>query len=443
MIRKNTKIFILTFSTLIMGLNNHIPAQDSRILKIKEGLQSEKIMYRLTEPEEIMEILGSPQNRVERKDGGMVGLDLHYPDLVLSFWKMRDDPVPFTLWEIKYKGENLDIGRSKKLKLRTNDDLKKIDRFWGFSNISLARLDLRDEDKIINAMSFDSRTEWPEAEKLPEGFDPEKLISNAKSPGLGVGELHKEGIDGTGIGLAIIDQPLLLGHEEYTHRIVRYDATGLSHMPPQMHASPVTSIAVGKNLGVAPGATLTYFAVPMWEPSNLPYIRSLERIMELNKNLPETERIRVVSISTGMFKHYEHYEEWVKTLNQAEDQGILIVTCDPDFLHYGILSLSPGQDPDDVRSYSPGIYSSEKNVIRVPGSNKTIASHMGNDVYTFDRGGGISWGAPYIAGLAALAFQVNPDLKPAEILEILIRTATPCETVPIVNPQAFIEAARK
>jgi subtilisin family serine protease len=292
-------------------------------------------------------------------------------------------------------------------------------------------------------MSYDSLTEWPSPEKLPRGFNPEELLENAKSPGLGVRALHAEGIDGKGIGLAIIDQPLLLGHEEYTHRLVRYDATGLSQMPPQMHGPPVASIAVGKNLGVAPGATLTYFAVPTWKRSNLPYIQSLKRIMELNKSLPEDERIRVISISTGMFRHYEHYKEWEKVLHQAETSGILVVTCDPEFVNYGMLSLAPGADPADFRNYSPGSYSSEKDIIRVPGSNKTMASHRGNDVYTFDRSGGMSWGAPYIAGLAALAFQVNPDLKPEEILKILLRTATPTQTIPIVNPRAFIEAARK
>ncbi len=437
------KSFVLALCIMIFPPSSHSQAQDDLFSKIKKGISSEIIVYRLTSLEEVKALLGPPSQEVESKDGGMQGVELQYPDFVLTFWKMRNDPVPYTLREVKYKGEVIDIGRSKKLTLRSNDDLQKIDSFWGFENIALVRLDLRNKQKIVNAMSYDSLTDWPVKERLPKGFDPSHLMQNAKSPGLGVQALHEEGIDGTGIGIAIFDQPLLLGHQEYTHRLVRYDATGLSHMDPQMHGSPVASIAVGKNLGVAPGATLTYFAVPMWQSDNQPYIHSMERIFELNKIIPENERIRVVSISTGMFSRFLHYDEWQEILNRAENLGVLVVTCDPSFLNYGILSLLPGKDPENSQSYTAGIYSSKTDTIRVPGANKTIASHRGTEVYTFDRSGGMSWGAPYIAGLAALAFQVNPDLKPDEIIKILISTATPTTSVPIVNPHAFIEAVRK
>jgi len=49
---------------------------------------------------------------------------------------------------------------------------------------------------------------------------------------------------------------------------------------------------------------------------------------------------------------------------------------------------------------------------------------------------------PYMAGLAALAFQVNPEIKPAQILELWTATATKTAVGPIVNPPRFIEAVR-
>jgi hypothetical protein len=140
-----------------------------------------------------------------------------------------------------------------------------------------------------------------------------------------------------------------------------------------------------------------------------------------------------------MFPHYPHYEEWQEILAQMENHGIFIATCDPAVLDYGILSLNPGENPDKFESYKPGIYVSAGDVIRVPGANKTVASHRGHDVYTFDRMGGMSWGAPYIAGLAALAYQVNPDIQPKEIIQILIETIVKTDAGPIVNPGAFIE----
>jgi subtilisin family serine protease len=54
----------------------------------------------------------------------------------------------------------------------------------------------------------------------------------------------------------------------------------------------------------------------------------------------------------------------------------------------------------------------------------------------------MSWAAPYLAGLAALAFQVNPGIKPAKIKELLVKTATKTKAGPIVNPKAFINGVK-
>lgn len=147
----------------------------------------------------------------------------------------------------------------------------------------------------------------------------------------------------------------------------------------------------------------------------------------------------MVSISTGGFSSQPHFKEWKEILGQAESLGILVVTCDQAILDYGMLSLKQGEDPDKPDNYNPGYYSSEGDVIRIPGSNKTVASHRGNDVYTFDSMGGMSWGAPYIAGLAALAYQVDPDIQPKEIIRLLIETVVKTDAGPIVNPGGFID----
>lgn len=409
------------------------------LTKIKNGIDSGKIAYKLTEPEEIKTLLGSPKTETERKSGGSLVLEFEYPDMSILFGKMRNDPAPFTIRKVIFQGKKVDIGEGNKVVLRSSDDIRKIDKFWGFQNISLVRLDLRDKIELINSMTFDTLTEWPSEDKLPVGFNPAKLLKEGKTPGLGIRFLHEKGIDGSGIGIAIIDQPLLLGHEEYSSRIIRYDATGLDGISPQMHGSPIASIAVGKNIGIAPGASLTYFAVPMWESDNTPYVNALRKIFKLNKKLPDKEKIRVVSISTGMFPKFKNFDEWNEVLNQAEKLGILVVTCDQAILEYGILSLIPGEDPDSVQSYKPGKYVSEDDTIRVPGANKTVASHRGNDVYTYDRKGGMSWGAPYIAGLAVLAYQVDPEITPQNIVRYLIETAVNTKSGPVVNPKEFIK----
>jgi len=436
-------LFIGTaFAGLLAAVAGECRAQDP-LSRIKQGISEGKICYKLAEPEDVKALIGAPQEESQSQDGGMLLLELKYPNITILFGKMKDEPMPFTLRSITAGGERLDIGQNKKLLLRNEGDLKKIDRFYGFQNISLARLDLTNRAELLNSMSFDTLTEWPENVKLPAGFDPGFLLENHKNPGLGIRALHRKGIDGRGVGVAVIDQPLLLGHREYTFQIVRYDKSGLLEFPPQMHGSPVTSISVGRDLGVAPAAALTYIAVPMWKNDNLFYIEALKKIFELNKILPAAEKIRVISISDGAFPGQPHYEEWKEILRKAESLGILVVTCDRSVLKYGILAAQPGKDPDDPRNYRPGKYTWPDDILRIPAGNRTLASFRGNDVYMFDRDGGMSWAAPYIAGLAALAFQAAPEIAPQRIIQLLIETAAKTDAGPVVNPEGFIKAVKK
>ena len=82
----------------------------------------------------------------------------------------------------------------------------------------LRAMDLRGAD--LFKTTFDSFTSWPSREMLPEGFDPERVLEWGKCPGLGVRELHERGVTGKGVHVAIIDQPLLMDHEEYKDQLV-------------------------------------------------------------------------------------------------------------------------------------------------------------------------------------------------------------------------------
>jgi len=304
-------------------------------------------------------------------------------------------------------------------------------------------MDLRSYLQLLETMPFDSRTEWPGPDKLPDGFDPTALLEDGKNPGLGVRALHKQGVDGRGVGIAIIDQPLLKDHIEYADRIVQYEAIGVKGVPVQMHGPPVSSIAVGKTCGVAPAASLYYFAVPMWKPENKPYSDIIDKLIKLNANPNTTEKVKVVSISTGMFSQQANFERWQEALKKADQNGILIVTCAQDSIQYGMLAKIPGKDPDNPASYRSGIYGVRPGAVLVPTSNRTTASHTGSDIYSYWREAGMSWAAPYLAGLAVLAYQVNPEIEPKTIVTLLYKTAVKTNIGEVIQPENFIEAVRK
>ena len=405
---------------------------------LDRAIASGQLSFRLTEPPEVIALFEDPEKTEELRDGEMIIQLLRYPDTIVAFGKKPNDQSPFTLIAVEFQGQRLDIGQNRKIAPRNEKDLAKFDAFTGFQNVSLARLDLRNQSELLQRMPFDSLTEWPPADKLPLDFDPQLRLSSGLYPGLGLRDLHQKGIDGRGVGIAIIDQPLVREHVEYRHAITSYELIGVDGVPPQMHGPAVASIAVGKNRGVAPGSPLTFFAVPMWKPENQPYIDALKKILELNRTKPEGEKIRVVSISTGMFKEQAHYAEWLSVCKEVEESGVFLVTCDQSALAYGTLVRIPGRDPDDPEAYRSGRYRAPNSVLLVPTGNMTRASQTGPEVYAFDAEGGMSWAAPYIAGLAALAYQVNPKVSPSEIRAALGSTATVTTAGPVVNPRGFI-----
>jgi serine protease AprX len=442
-------------ATCLLGAQNG-PARAQPVReKARQAAQEGKIAYKLTTPEELKELLGPPADEKKNQDGGMELLTLQYPDLTARFGRMREFPAPFTLLTLgsgggvldsllgKQKGGPIDIGQNRQAVLRSEADLAKFDPFWGLANVSLAKLDLREHKAALEKMPFDSRTVWPPRDKLPEGYDPARRLEEGKNPGLGVRGLQARGLDGRGIGIAIIDQPLLQNHVEYAERLVRYEPIEVPWTGPQMHGSAVCSIAVGKHCGVAPQAALYYYAIPTWKwLEDKPYAELLEKIVEFNQGLTDQPKIRVVSISIGAFSERPGFDLWQAAVAKAARNGILVVTCDPTFLRYGTLKRDPFEDPNDPTHYRRARYSAPRDVLWVPVGNRTMAGHEGPDVYTYDIEGGMSWGAPYLAGLAALAFQIDPDIQPAQIVELWTTTATRTAVGPVVNPPKFIEAVR-
>jgi len=189
---------------------------------------------------------------------------------------------------------------------------------------------------------------------------------------------------------------------------------------------------------------VVYFVAALGWGDNRPCCDILNEIIRFNQNRDLSEQIRVVSISYGGFSQQAHFDRWREALAKAEQNGVLVVTCSHGgFLIYGTLAHITGKDPDDPLSYRQGKYSLAMDVLRVPAGNRTIASHYGPDMYTFDRTGALSWAAPYLAGLAALAYQVDPEIQPKTIVELWLQTAVRTDAGPIVNPVGFIEAVRK
>lgn len=337
--------------------------------------------------------------------------------------------------------------------LDSKDPFKMDLRSYDLSNLNI-------EDRLDDLMyaDFDSKTKWPE--NLPSGYNPNDIIELGKNPGLRVRTLHDKGITGKGIGIGIIDQQLLVDHVEYKDNLKMYEEIHCQKASAQMHGPAVASIAVGKSVGAAPDADLYYIAERHGDYKNNEFIwdftwvaKSIDRLLEVNKDLPEDEKIRVISISVGWDKSQKGYDEVMDAVEKATEAGIFVVSSslfETHNLFFHGLGREPLNNPNDANSYDPGLWWAKKffeiegsynnyiakvlkerdpevnfdpdKVILVPMDSRTTASPTGNEDYVFYRNGGWSWSIPYIAGVYALACQVDPEITPEVFWNIAAET---------------------
>jgi hypothetical protein len=331
----------------------------------------------------------------------------------------------------------------------------------------LSRLDLREAAIALTHANFDDRTVWPAPDRLPPGFDRQRIVELAKNPGLGVRSLHEKGITGRGVGIAIIDNPLLTDHQEYAQRLRLYEEDNVrSETEAHMHGPAVASIAVGKTVGVAPEADLYYIgrwpfdvevAAGGQPPVTFKYeAEAIQRILQINEQLPPDRKIRVISISFGWAFGQRGYLEVTAAAQKAKAAGLLVI-CSSTLEVHGFKFHGLGRDlmsnPDDFASYRPvrwltSLYANH-DCLLVPMDARATASPTGKGEYAFYGDGGWSWAIPYIAGMYALAAQVDPQITPERFWALALKTGRTIETKdggktgslgPILDPVALIAA---
>ena len=330
----------------------------------------------------------------------------------------------------------------------------------------LSALDLSEQFDYLLLAMFDDKTIWPSPENLPSEYDIEKILAYGKDPGLGVSTLHDQGVTGHGVGIAIIDQILLADHIEYRDQLRLYeeldDITGGRS---SMHGAAVVSIAVGKTVGVAPDADLYYIATHRNNGEDFSYLaRGIERLLEINAQLPAERKIRVITMQIGWGSDVLGYGQLMAAIQRAQTENILVISSSLEsytpFKFHG-LGRSPLDDPDDINAYTPGYFWSPyffdgagdtDDRLLVPMDSRTLAGPTSIDEYAFYFQGGWSWAIPYIAGVYALAAQIDPEITPEVFWELALQTGAfitlehedaTYELGPIIDPIAIISALKE
>ncbi len=280
-------------------------------------------------------------------------------------------------------------------------------------------------------------------------------IEEGKNPGLGIFNLHKDGINGNGIHVAIIDQNLDREHSEYKNSICDFRVYGDSDKEEiSMHGPSVVSILSGKSLGVAPGSLIHYFNIPGGGiPENIPeHVQSLKDIIEYNNSVVEELKIKIISLSAGI-KESIKIKEWEEIKNEVRQRGVTLLDSSKYTQeHFGYMCGGAEQNKDNVDSYrfpdwimkNKDFDEIKKNFIIVPSDYRTRASSWtGVRKYEYDKEGGLSWSIPYFAGILAMALQVNPKLTEKEFENIVKSSVIINKNgYKVINPQGIIEKAK-
>ncbi|MBI2252341.1 MAG: S8 family peptidase [Armatimonadetes bacterium] len=281
---------------------------------------------------------------------------------------------------------------------------------------------------------------------------------------LGVNKIHQLGFTGKGIGIAFLDSGIY-PHLDFGNRIVCFkDFINQKKIPydDRGHGTHIAGDAAGGGLisqgkfkGMAPEADLISLKVLNKKgkgyTSNI--IKAINWVIKHRKEY----NIKVLNISFGFPVKISYKDDpIIKILAEAEKLGITIVAAagndGPEEKSIGspanapfILTVGALDDHDSIQKTDDSIYKFSSigptlidNIpkpdliapgVRITGTNaidsfldktKPALSHKGKYYLTLT---GTSFASPITAGITALLIQANPNLKPKDIREILMKTA--------------------
>jgi serine protease AprX len=312
-------------------------------------------------------------------------------------------------------------------------------------------LDLRGLDldlALIRTLWFNEKTVWDPDDRILAM----NVMALGKNPGLGVRSLHARGLTGLGVNVAIIDQNMCLDHPEFAGKIAIYRDMGCFRPADEgsMHGPAVTSLLVGQTIGTAPGARVFYAAVPSWNKDAQYYADALDWICAENRLLAVGQKIRAVSVSAAPSGQGSPFTvnnaAWDQAVARAEAEGILVLDCTVQhgWVQTGYYNVDA---PEDVTAASSGFpktgppASCAATWVCAPNSFRTQAEEYGCGApsYQYMGQGGLSWAVPYVAGVLALGWQLQPAIDSEHMVGLLRAAAYVKNGCRIIDPPRFID----
>lgn len=315
---------------------------------------------------------------------------------------------------------------------------------WGFCYKDMSKNDLSELDiDHLNKITFNSSTIWPDKSKMPVNFNPENLLTERKTPMIGINELHSKGITGKGVIVATIDSGFQGGnHEEFNGskiKVINLEKNSENHF----HAEGVLSNLCGQNLGIAPEVGCYHYNTFISQKGR--DLSIYNALNDINNKLDKGVKIRAVNISGPlMLDNCEFKLKIKKIVDDIESKGCKIVDSNifgKTFtnVEYGI--ESDIQNINDLKKAKWQKTVSDK--VGFVCGGKVTPEFCSNNGYKYEQESCYSWTIPQAVGLYALCLQVNENLtweefekiskKTSQVNDNGIRVASPAQIVRIAH----------
>lgn len=316
-----------------------------------------------------------------------------------------------------------------------------------FQNTDLRKYNFANDYDLVTKFDYSLETKWPSKNKLPKNFDPLEFMEWAKNPGLGLKELHSYGLTGKGVSIAYVDQNISKkAHPEleeidlhYFENVFRNYVKG--NVEASMHGPAVLSLMAGKDIGVAPEATIYFEANPAWLRDQRSHADCIRDLIKINNELPVDKKFKVIGFSDNIDSSESNSEDFQLAVEEAKKAGIYVLFCGG----FKVVSAEPMSDRDNPNNYTPVLWKGEKviyeeNQLYIP-TDRTYAASQKD--YQKSAIGGLSWTTPYIIGLMAIGWQINPDLSVEQLLDMMVTSAYKFDGIQrggLINPKGYVRA---
>lgn len=269
---------------------------------------------------------------------------------------------------------------------------------------------------------------------------------------LGINDLHKQGIMGNGITIAVLDTGIS-NHPDFDNRITAFKncvGTNIRYYDDEGHGSHVTGIIAGDGKmsrgilrGIAPHTNIVSVKVldekGMGKEENV--IEGIRWIIDNGKRL----NVRIVNISFGTFGHQnEQNRRLIDAVELLWDLGYIVVAAAGNN-GPGISTVStPGDSrkvitvgaaDDNVkmivngkikRNYSgrgPTVDCVQKPDVVAPANMIYSCGNLWEEGYPYAVKSGTSMATPIVSGTLSLLLSLHPELTNVECKKIIRNTA--------------------